>query len=36
MYNSGITVEELIDDLKSEVDIAIDIPDKTYGQTSDR
>ena len=30
MYNSGITVEELIEDLKSEVDIAIEIPDKTY------
>ena len=30
MYNSGITVEELIEDLKSEVDVAIEIPDKTY------
>lgn len=30
MYNSGITVEELIEDLKSEVDIAIEIPDKAY------
>lgn len=30
MYNSGITVKELIEDLKSEVDIAIEIPNKTY------
>ena len=30
MFNSGITVEELIEDLKSEVDIAIEIPEKTY------
>ena len=30
MYNSNITVGELIEDLKSEVDIAIEISDKTY------
>ncbi len=30
MFDSGTTVKELIEDLKSEVDIALEIPDKTY------
>ena len=30
MFDSGITVEKLIDGLKSEVDIALEIPDQTY------
>lgn len=30
MFNSGISVKELIDELISEVDIALDIPNATY------
>lgn len=32
MFNSGISVKELIDELISEVDIALDIPNATYVQ----
>ena len=30
MFNSGIAVKDLIEDLKTEVDIALEIPDTTY------
>jgi hypothetical protein len=30
MFDSGISVQNLIDELKSEVDIALEIPDATY------
>ena len=30
MFDSGVKVKDLIEDVKSEADIALDIPDKTY------
>ncbi len=30
MFDSGISVKDLLENLKTEVDIALDIPDKTY------
>ena len=30
MFNSGITVKSIIEDIKGEVDIAIPVPDETY------
>ena len=33
MFDSGISVKDLVDELKNtEVDIALDIPDKTYAE----
>lgn len=32
MFNSGISVKDLVEELNTEVDIALDIPDKTYVQ----
>ena len=32
MFDSGISVKDLVEELKTEVDIALDIPDSTYVQ----